>query len=136
MLAIPGDGEIKEDASECRLCVQLPPQMSNFFSETGYVGTIIDEQRSSARLRVRCEAVIQSTYAPPFLIRPQTRGRVLVKDLSRTGIGILFHQQMYPTERFWIELQHRRLHVTVIRCRKLGDSCFEIGASIEAIESL
>ena len=136
MLAIPGDGEIKEDVSECRLYVQLPSGMSNFFNETGYIGSIIGEQRSSARLRVRCEATIQSTYTPPFLIRTETRGRVLVKDISRSGIGILFHQQMYPTERFWIELKHRRLHVTVMRCRKLGAACFEVGASIEAIESL
>ncbi|MGN6547162.1 MAG: hypothetical protein ACTHK7_19070 [Aureliella sp.] len=136
MLAIPGDGVTQQDESECRLSVRLPPEMKNFFDESGYIATVIGEQRSSARLRVRCEALIHSTYTPPFLMRLEKRARVLVKDLSRSGIGILLHQQMYPTERFWIELNHRRLHVTVVRCRKLGDACFEIGASIEAIEAL
>ena len=118
------------------MCVRLPPEMGNFFNESGYISTIVGEQRSSARLRVRCEALIHSTYTPPFLMRAEKRARVLVKDLSRSGVGILLHQQMYPTERFWIELNHRRLHVTVVRCRKLGDACFEVGASIEAIEPL
>lgn len=136
MLAIPGDGVIQQDASECCLSVRLPPEMSKFFDESGYIATVIGEQRSSARLRVRCEALIHSTYTPPFLMRLEKRARVLVKDLSRSGIGILLHQQMYPTERFWIELNYRRLHVTVVRCRKIGDACFEVGASIEAIEAL
>lgn len=136
MLAIPSNSVAEDSMSECPLRVQLPPEMNNFFHENGYVSTIVREQRSSARLRIRREAEIETTYTPPFLVRSEKRARVLVKDLSRTGVGILFHQQMYPTERFWIEMGHRRLHVTVVRCRKLGDSCFEIGATIEAMQAL
>lgn len=136
MLAIPGNGVTAGGTPECSLRVQLPPEMSNFFKETGYISTIVGEQRSCARLRVRREAVIETTYTPPFLVRFDKRARVLVKDMSRTGIGILAHQQMYPTERFWVELSDRRVHVTVVRCRKLGGACFEVGATIEAVESL
>lgn len=134
MLAIPGDGVAAQSEPECSLRVKLPADMRDFFNEAGYVSTVLNEQRTSARLRVRCEAVIHSTYTPPFMNRVEKRARVLVKDLSKCGIGILHHQQMFPTERFCIELHERRLHVTVVRCRKLGDSCFEVGASIEAIE--
>lgn len=136
MLAIPGDSVAPDVQPECRLRVQLPSELKNFFSESGYVHTIVGEQRASARLRVRCEAAIESTYTPPFMKRDEKRARVLVKDLSRHGIAVLYHQQMFPTERFSIELHERRLHVMVVRCRKLGDSCFEIGATIEAVESL
>lgn len=128
------DTAIREDAPG-GLQVKLPPEMSNFFNETGYVTMVINEQRANARLRVRCQSVIESTYTPPFLNRTEKRAQVLVKDLSRSGIAILHHQQMYPAERFSMELHHRKLHATVVRCRKRGDSCFEIGARIDSVEA-
>lgn len=126
-------------ASDCidvdELLVELPPEWSNFFEEGGYVGTTFDEHRVNARLRVRTETSLRMLYSVPFAQRKKTRGRVLVKDMSRKGIGILFHIQLWPTEKFSLELHGRIVVAVVVRCRKVGPRCFEIGAIIETVQA-
>ena len=118
------------------LQVQLPSHMANFFSEVGYLPTAYVEKRSNARMRVRCEAIITHLFVPPFVKRIEERARVLVKDLSRSGVSVLSHQQMWPTETFSIELHRRRLDARVVRCRKLGENCYDIGAVVFSVEAL
>lgn len=117
------------------LLVQLPAQMSNFFSEVGYMPTALVEKRSAPRMRVRCESIITSLFTPVFVHRANGSTRVLVKDLSRTGLSILAHEQMWPTEMFLIDLHKRKLNARVVRCRKLGDYCYEIGSVLVSIET-
>ena len=136
MLASTDVAVDSQAATDEPLLVQLPPHMANFFSEVGYMPTTFVERRSNARMRVRCEAVITSLFIPPFAKRTGQRARILVKDLSRTGLSILSHQQMWPTETFSIELHKRKLDVRVVRCRKLGERCYEVGAVIFSIEAL
>jgi hypothetical protein len=109
--------------------------MANFFTEVGYMPSTYVEKRAHPRMRVRCEAVITILFAPPFVHRSFTSARVLVKDLSRGGVSILSHQQMWPTETFVIELHKRKLSARVVRCRKLGDCCYEVGAVVFSIEA-
>lgn len=118
------------------LQVQLPPSLSGFFTESGYTPTTFAEHRTNARLRVRSEAVLTSLYAPPFVKRAGQALRILVKDMSRSGIGILTPHQLWPTERFGVELYSRWIEAEVVRCRKLGDKCFEVGARIRSVSTL
>ncbi len=67
------------------LLVELPPELSNFFIESGYLETVYGEQRCQSRLRVRCAATLHSQFIPPFANRPPRRARVLIKDMSRSG---------------------------------------------------
>jgi len=129
-------GLTPEQSTTVPLLVRLPATMANFFNEVGYMPTAFVEKRSHARMRVRCESMITCVSAPAFVKRELTASRVLVKDLSRCGVGVLSHQQMWPTETFFIELNNRRLSARVVRCRKLGESCYEIGAVVSAIENL
>lgn len=112
------------------MLVQLPPEMSNFFVESGYLETVYGELRGQSRLRVRCPAILQSDFVPPFTKREKRLAKVLIKDMSRSGMGILSHEQLWPGETFWIELCDRRLHIRVVRCRKIADSCFEVGGLV------
>lgn len=115
--------------------VQLPAHMANFFAEAGYAPSYYQENRSNARLRVRQEATITTIFAPIFVKRTSNASQVLVKDLSRTGLSILSPYQMWPSETFSIELHGRRLTAKVVRCRKLGEACFESGAMLVTVES-
>lgn len=115
--------------------VQLPAHMANFFAEAGYAPSHYHENRSNARLRIREEATITTIFAPVFVKRTSHSSQVLVKDLSRTGLSILSPYQMWPSETFSIELHNRKLTARVVRCRKLGDACFESGAVLVTIES-
>ena len=116
------------------MLVQLPPEMSNFFVESGYLETVYGELRGQSRLRVRCPAVLQSDFVPPFTQRDKRLAKVLIKDMSRSGLGILSHEQLWPGETFWIELRDRRLHIRVVRCRKIADRCFEVGGVVMSVD--
>lgn len=117
------------------LLVQLPSHLANYFKEVGYMPTRYNESRSVARMRVRCEAVLTSLIVPPFIQRTETTARVLLKDLSKVGLGFLCHQQMWPTETFRIHLQGRTLDGRVVRCHKLGENCYDVGSLLLLVDS-
>ncbi len=121
--------------------VVLPEELKAFFYESGYLPTTAEEYRGNARLRVRSVGEVLMTHTPSSLRnftsqRESRGGKVLVKDLSRSGVGLLYHQQMFPEEYFQLRFQGRLLRVVAVRCRRLGEKCYELGGRIIAIEVL
>jgi hypothetical protein len=133
MLAQPHPVVLPQANLIAPLQVILPPEMANFFAESGYCQTTFSECRNNARLRVRVESTLTFEYSPTFAKRQFKHTRVLVKDLSKTGIAVLVHHQMWPTEKFSLELHGRLIEADVVRCRKLGDCCFEVGATVRSV---
>lgn len=135
-------GTVADDSlprSAAPLMVQLPSELADFFDASGYSGSVVTEDRITSRLSARCETTIQFTHTPLSLLdaiseRP-TVGTVLLKDLSKTGLCLLFHEQIYPTERARIFLHGRELQVTFQRCRRLGPMCYEAGAAVDLVRS-
>jgi PilZ domain len=117
------------------LKVQLPPVLAKFFEEEGYTSSLYLEGRRNARLRIRREAIFRSIYVPAFAARDEVRFRVLIKDMSRTGLGILCHDEIFPSEQFQVDFQGRRIIATVVRCRELSERCFEVGSRILDVEA-
>ena len=60
----------------------------------------------------------------------------LIKDLSQSGVGLLYHEQLFPGEEIELELSQHVVRATVSRCRFLGPSCYEIGARVEGLQYL
>lgn len=121
--------------------VILPDNLKAFFYESGYLPTTAEEARTNARLRVRSIGDILMKHTPSRLRgdlkeRNKRAGKVLIKDLSRTGIGVLYHQQVFPEEQFQIRFQGRLINAVVVRCRRLGEKCYEIGGRIASLETL
>lgn len=121
--------------------VILPDNLKAFFYESGYLPTTAEEARTNARLRVRSIGDILLKHTPSKLRgdlkeRDKRAGKVLIKDLSRNGIGVLYHQQVYPAEQFQLRFQGRLINATVVRCRRLGEKCYEIGGRIISLETL
>ncbi len=140
MLAETDQSSEMTDPGESELKVILPDHLKSFFGEQGYSPTTAEEQRSRARLRVRCATEIRFIHNPPALdtdgpLRSSQVERALVKDLSRGGIGILYHEQIFPNEKFEIDLQGRVITAVAVRCKKISPSCFETGAKILATKS-
>lgn len=124
-----------EDNVTQTLKVQLPPSLANFFSEGGFTDTTHFETRKHSRLRCRCEADLSIDWSPPMLERSDCEMRVLVKDVSKSGIGLLVHEQLWPEERVTIAFMGRRAVATIVRCRRLGKDCYECGAKLISFES-
>ncbi len=123
------------------LDVILPDNLKAFFYESGYLPTTAEEARTNARLRVRSIGDILMMRTPSILRlglmeRGRRAGKVLIKDLSRTGIAVLYHQQIYPAEQFQVRFQGRLINAVTVRCRRLGEKCYETGARIISLETL
>ncbi len=123
------------------LQVVLPSDLSRFFVESGYAPSTNNEHRAVARLRVRREVVFSFTHTPKMVRRlverqPQDTHRGLLKDLSRTGMGLLYHEQLYPGESISMEFEQRLFEIEVVRCRRLDTACYEIGGVVKAVTSL
>ncbi|GAB5406512.1 MAG: hypothetical protein Aurels2KO_47430 [Aureliella sp.] len=125
------------DSEQAPSLVQLPPEQADFFETKGYSGSAATEDRIAARLNARCTASMEFLPPPLALInavadRPEVAS-VLVKDLSKTGVCILAHCQIYPTERAKLFMHGRELNISVHRCRRLGEKCYEVGAAVESV---
>jgi hypothetical protein len=120
------------------LKVILPEELQRFYAEQGYLATMPHEDRGHARLNVRTQGRIRfypTVSGLPIDLIPvdERRGAVLVKDLSKTGIAILYHRQIFPGERFDILIHGRAIDATAVRCRRVGRQCYETGAAINSI---
>jgi hypothetical protein len=121
------------------LKVVLPDELQRFYAERGYLAAMPHEDRTHARLNVRSQGFIRFTSPVMncFIIDSDTRqGTILVKDLSKTGIAILYHRQIFPCETLEIFLHGRAIEATAVRCRRIGPQCYETGAIIDSIASV
>lgn len=116
------------------LRVELPPELKAFFQQHGYQKETAANVRSDARLQVRTEVEFAFHSHPPaldvLLQKLPQRATGLIKDLSRTGIALLYHKQLYPAQELQVFLLGRELFVKVVRCRKLSDCCYEVGGRV------
>ncbi|MDZ4849222.1 MAG: PilZ domain-containing protein [Pirellulaceae bacterium] len=118
------------------LKVVLPPLLRSFFEESGYCDTTYFEGRRASRLRIRCQASMCIESGPPSIKRIEKNSLVLIKDISRRGISVLAHEQIWPEESLYIRFQGRQIRAKVVRCRRLGESCWECGAEIFFFKNL
>jgi hypothetical protein len=112
------------------LLVRLPEEMETFFEEKGYVATTPFDERAAPRLRFRCRALLEVLEPLPSYPRETGLATVLISDLSRSGIGLLHHEQLWPEERIRVLLPDCQLEAIVARARKRGVNCYDIGARL------
>lgn len=139
------DAHVSEDRASFEdfppLRVILPEELQRFYAERGYLAAMPHEDRAHARLNVRSQGFICFLPASPIphcdIIAGDTcQGTVLVKDISKTGIAILYHRQIFPCEKLAIFLHGRATEATAVRCRRIGPQCYETGATIDSIATM
>jgi len=109
--------------------VRLPPNWSDFFEKTGPVPGALAERRRFPRINLRTKAVLQYRQTFPSLPRPALLYAVYTKDISRSGVDFLHGEQVYPLEQMVLILPDGKPRlIQVVRCRRIGPNCFEIGA--------
>jgi hypothetical protein len=87
-----------------------------------------DEARRFPRFEVRSE--IEATIYPREASSDQepTRTSVMMRDLSRGGMNVLYVEQLYPGQRIDVVLHNgARRAVEVIWCRRMAHRCYTIG---------
>ena len=111
--------------TECK--ITLPEKWDRFFEKRDYAQPRQEDCRRYMRRDFRTECILELRQSIVTISRQHQYYHVYSKDLSRSGIGILHSQQLFPGERALLWLPTSRIPVCVVRCYKHNSSCFEIG---------
>jgi len=128
---LPGDVSLQQlIPTTGPLRCDLPlAQLTQGPSEAAPTVATENDQRRFRRQRVFCAAALQHTSTLKALPRADEWHKVVIRDVGRGGVGFLHSQQLYPSERLRLVFPDLKTHyIEVVRCRKLGDQCFEVGA--------
>lgn len=135
---LPGDVSLQQLTSTTGpLRCDLPPAcLTPGSAEVAATSADVDRRRFR-RQRVFCVAALQHATTLRALPRIEEWHKILVRDVGRGGVGFLHSQQLYPSERLQMVFPNLQTHyIEVVRCRKLGDQCFEVGAQfVKSLEA-
>lgn len=87
-----------------------------------------DERRRYPRWVCRAPAAMRLQQSIPSIPRSEAWVRILLRNVSRCGTGFVHSKQLFPEEECLLLFPNgiqRRLKV--MRCRRLGPKCFEVG---------
>lgn len=91
------------------------------------------DTRQFPRRHVVAQAIVEYRNGLPAHPRQPQRHKVIVADLSRRGLRFLHCEQAFPGEFAMIQIAAgKQMHVEVARCRKIAESCYEVGAKFTA----
>lgn len=99
---------------------RIPEDMADFFDHHGTVPSRPGCRRAYLRFFLRGKAILQ---------RQETFIGVYTADASRQGLRFLSPVQLFPKERCRIRMpKTKEFQIEIVRCRRLGDECYECGA--------
>jgi hypothetical protein len=108
--------------------IDLSGAGADFFDLKGAEVSTFSTQRQFNRYLHREKALLihrGSTYA------------VYTKDISSSNIGFLHDSQLFPLESARLFLANGgKIDVTIRRCIRLQESCYEIGAEIDSSDRM
>jgi hypothetical protein len=110
--------------------IELSPaeRLIYFHADPGAPPPKQDDRRRFPRRQLRMRAVMDLRQTLPAIERERALHCVYLRDISRTGIGFLHADELFPGEECRLWLPQKELHVNVVLCRRQGPRCFVIGA--------
>ncbi|MCU0710197.1 MAG: hypothetical protein MUF23_18120 [Pirellula sp.] len=108
----------------------LPPRVREELQRKGTGAAIHNDNRESPRFRTNGPAILTWISSPPAVDQSHTTCQVIVRDISKTGVGILTSSQWFPEQLGKLEFAVGEMTVKVMRSRRIGPRCFEVGARI------
>ena len=99
-------------------------------SERGATSTNLFELRSTSRFRCNGKCVVSMSPNSYRMPGQESQSLAIVRDISRKGIGLIAHQQLYPEQLLDLLLESARVEARVARVRRAGPFCFEVGLII------
>ena len=111
--------------------VQLPSGFGDMLRRRGNLPASVREQRAHVRRYFPGRAILEFRETNQVIPRPDGFATVFTRDISRGGLGLLSHCELYPGEHVIIWMRTGRIVCQVTRCIRRGPSCFEVGAVFE-----
>ena len=112
------------------LTIIVPPKIHLDLQKRGSISTCQDDVRVAPRFRCKGQAILEWVESPSGLQLqfPTTQG--IVRNLSRTGFSVLADRQWFPEQMARIYLPIAIVKAKVVRARRLGSRCYDIGLRI------
>jgi hypothetical protein len=108
----------------------IPQRVNEELQRKGIAATVRGDSREWPRFRTSGPAILSWLSSPVAVIKPQPTRQVIVRDLSKTGVGFLTSSEWYPEQVGKLEFAVGALTIKVMRSRRVGSRCYEIGARI------
>jgi hypothetical protein len=113
--------------------IELPENWGDYFSRSGPLPAVPDDARRFPRFYLRTEASLGYRSTLPALARPAGAHRIYLKDISRSSVAFIHSEQLFPRESFDMLLADgTRWLITVVRCVRRHDRCYEVAAMLTA----
>ena len=116
------------------LDLELTPSIMQSLQEKGYSPSNYYDVRRMARLRICPPAVLEFTNPLPAFPRPNGQSEVIIKDMSKPGVGLLYDQQLWPGEEVTIYFQGRSIEYSICRCQRVSAKCYIVGGLLKNIK--
>lgn len=116
------------DRLRCR--IRLPEQFADLEHRRGVLPAEAIDMRRSARVYCPGKLIIETFATLPAVPRNHQYVVGYSVDISESGIRFLHDTELYPGERVTLWTSAQRVTCTVVRCRRLNEMCYEIGASL------
>jgi hypothetical protein len=113
----------------CR--VRLPADVAKLLGAMGGAVAQTNNSRAGVRYKTVRRAAIQLHGNLPAFPRHNSLVGAIVQDFSRESMGILYHEQLFPEERLRLWMSSLSVEAKVIRCRRRGPQCYEIGLALD-----
>jgi hypothetical protein len=114
--------------------IQLTPDLKKSLEERGAEAPFLFEARSATRFRCNATATAKLLRSKLSVPNQEVDSLVIVKNVSRTGVGLICHQQWFPSQEIELSLATGKIHGHVARARRIAPSCYEVGIEIAKFE--
>lgn len=130
MLEFAGSEELLADQLSDLANVLLPWPLDEFMAKQGVVPSRSADRRRFARIYYRHRAMLRLSQTLPAFPRATEMVLAFSCDVSRSGVCFLSDRELYPREVVEVSiLRLGKRQLQVMRCRRLSDRCYEVGAS-------
>ncbi len=136
MLEQSGSTEFESLIGSLPMRIQLPAHLEEALErERGACESNPFENRTAVRFRCNGRAIMELKEHSTAYPSQDKRAIVIVRDLSRSGVGVISHQQWFPDQEVQIHVENGVLTARVVRARRIGTRCYEIGTKVTHFES-
>jgi hypothetical protein len=111
--------------------VRLPPDVAKLLGAGSQAVAQTNNSRAGVRYKALRRAAVQLQGGLPAFPCDGSLVGTIVQDFSRESMGILYHEQLFPEERLRLWMPSLSLEAKVIRCRRRGPQCYEIGLALD-----
>ncbi len=120
---------------ELPLQIVVTPRLKQELHRKGIASATQDDSRVMPRFHTNGASIMRCVQSPASLkITHDAMSRVIVRDLSRTGVCLIADHQWFPDEICEVIFAIGKLQARVMRARCLGPRCWEIGLRISMFD--